>query len=518
MYSLPDDRVHVAQPGVDAADLAPGTADAGALLCVAARDPGQGPRCAAGRARHDRRPVLALPVRGQPRPRPGVRGALAAPRPGRRPGRPRALRGAADRRRARPKLRAPPTCSCWRRARETYGMVVTEALARGLPVVAAEVGGVPEALGRDRDGVAPGLLVPPDDPAALGAALRAWLGDAALRQRLRRAARERRAALPGWSTTDVRRRGRAGGGGAMSVTAIRVSPDWLDLREAADAGARSRDLVEQLRRQLPASPPAGDPRPRVRHRGDGPVAGAAAAGAAALGAPRLGRRPAAVAAADLPGPARRRRAGRRRGAAVRHHRGSRPDDLAGASLITASALLDLMTGDELARPGRRLRRSGMSRAAGAVGRRAGRAGPADPLDARVAAAFDAHQRRMTADGRLLGPDAVGGRRGRVPPARGPRCASGPAPGGSARAEAALAAEWLAAGSPPRSSRTRSSPPRPQPTRADGWPRREPGGSPSPSATPTCWWCRDERQSWPVARTGRSLAPSPGSTVEQIGTA
>jgi hypothetical protein len=32
--------------------------------------------------------------------------------------------------------------------------------------------------------------------------------------------------------------------------------------------------------------------------------------------------------------------------------------------------------------------------------------PADPLDQRVAAAFDAHQRRTTARGRLLGPDAV----------------------------------------------------------------------------------------------------------------
>ena len=84
---------------------------------------------------------------------------------------------------------------------ETYGMVVTEALARGLPVVAAEVGGVPEALGHGADGMPPGLLVPPGDPAALGAALRAWLGDAELRRRLRRAARERRASLAGWSTT-----------------------------------------------------------------------------------------------------------------------------------------------------------------------------------------------------------------------------------------------------------------------------------------------------------------------------
>ena len=80
-------------------------------------------------------------------------------------------------------------------------MVVTEALARGLPVVASEVGGVPEALGHGADGTRPGLLVPPDDPAALGDALRSWLEDADLRRRLRRAARERRASLRAWSTT-----------------------------------------------------------------------------------------------------------------------------------------------------------------------------------------------------------------------------------------------------------------------------------------------------------------------------
>ena len=84
---------------------------------------------------------------------------------------------------------------------ETYGMVVAEALARGLPVVAAEVGGVTEALGHAQDGTRPGLLVPPGDPAALGAALRDWLGDGELRRRLRRAARERRATLSGWAAT-----------------------------------------------------------------------------------------------------------------------------------------------------------------------------------------------------------------------------------------------------------------------------------------------------------------------------
>jgi glycosyltransferase involved in cell wall biosynthesis len=80
-------------------------------------------------------------------------------------------------------------------------MVVTEALAAGLPVVAAEVGGVPEALGHGAHGIRPGLLVSPGDPAALGGALRAWLGNADLRRRLRQAAGERRAALPGWSET-----------------------------------------------------------------------------------------------------------------------------------------------------------------------------------------------------------------------------------------------------------------------------------------------------------------------------
>jgi glycosyltransferase involved in cell wall biosynthesis len=60
---------------------------------------------------------------------------------------------------------------------------------------------VTEALGHGEDGIRPGLLVPAGDPAALGAALRDWLGDADLRARLRRAARERRASLRPWPAT-----------------------------------------------------------------------------------------------------------------------------------------------------------------------------------------------------------------------------------------------------------------------------------------------------------------------------
>jgi len=84
---------------------------------------------------------------------------------------------------------------------ETYGMVVTEALARGLPVIAAAVGGVPEAVGSTDAGDIPGILVPAGDPAALAAALRDWLGDNGLRQRLRAAAGSRRASLSGWPDT-----------------------------------------------------------------------------------------------------------------------------------------------------------------------------------------------------------------------------------------------------------------------------------------------------------------------------
>jgi glycosyltransferase involved in cell wall biosynthesis len=84
---------------------------------------------------------------------------------------------------------------------EPYGMVVTEALARGVPVVGTAVDGLPEALGRAPSGDLPGKLVPPGDPEALARGLRCWLTEPQLRRRLRAAALARRGTLPGWGAT-----------------------------------------------------------------------------------------------------------------------------------------------------------------------------------------------------------------------------------------------------------------------------------------------------------------------------
>jgi hypothetical protein len=192
----------------------------------------------------------------------------------------------------------------------------------------------------------------------------------------------------------------------LSADDVRVSPEWLVLREPADAAARSAELAERLERHLAA---AGR---LVIHDVGG--------GSGAMGrwlAPRLPGpqhwvvhdRDAGLlelAVADPPGPAAD-------GAAVtveaRRSDITRlaPGDLAGASLIAASALLDMLTADELARmlgACTGIGRCPVLLALTVVGRVA--LSPEDPLDGRVAAAFNAHQRRTTTAGRLLGPDAV----------------------------------------------------------------------------------------------------------------
>jgi glycosyltransferase involved in cell wall biosynthesis len=76
---------------------------------------------------------------------------------------------------------------------EGYGMVLAEALARGLPIVATSAGAIPGTVPADA-----GLLVPPGDPQALAVALRRAIADPALRERLATGARAARAGLPNW--------------------------------------------------------------------------------------------------------------------------------------------------------------------------------------------------------------------------------------------------------------------------------------------------------------------------------
>ena len=191
----------------------------------------------------------------------------------------------------------------------------------------------------------------------------------------------------------------------MSVETIRVSTEWLDLREGADAAARSRELVDGLRRHLPATGV------RVVHD--------LACGTGAVGrwlAPLLPGRQhwvlhdrdadlLDVAAGRCPAPAAD-------GAPVDVETRCSDitrlgaDDLAGAGLVTASALLDLLTREELDGLVDVCVRAGcpLLLTLSVVGHV--ELAPTDPLDTRVTAAFDAHQRQMTNHGRLLNPDAV----------------------------------------------------------------------------------------------------------------
>jgi hypothetical protein len=192
----------------------------------------------------------------------------------------------------------------------------------------------------------------------------------------------------------------------MTAETVRVSPAWLRLREPADAAARASDLVEQIQPYLPA--------------GDRALIHDLGCGTGSMGrwlAPRLSGtqhwmmydRDADLltgAAAQMPGTAAD-------GAAVTIETRQRditrldPGDLAGASLITASALLDMLTADEVGRFVTTCARAGcpVLVTISVIGQV--ELTPADPLDARVAGAFNAHQRRTTGGRRLLGPDAVG---------------------------------------------------------------------------------------------------------------
>lgn len=83
---------------------------------------------------------------------------------------------------------------------ETFGMVVTEALAHGIPAVVGAGTGSQEALALAGT-VLPGTAVEPDDHHGLEAVLRRWLTDPRLRTAWREAAAVARDRLPTWNQT-----------------------------------------------------------------------------------------------------------------------------------------------------------------------------------------------------------------------------------------------------------------------------------------------------------------------------
>lgn len=82
---------------------------------------------------------------------------------------------------------------------EGYGMVFAEALAFGLPVIAARTGAVPDVVPESA-----GLLVPANDTEALTAALQSLLTREDLRRQLQTGARQAASTLPSWAETAER--------------------------------------------------------------------------------------------------------------------------------------------------------------------------------------------------------------------------------------------------------------------------------------------------------------------------
>ncbi|HWB36505.1 MAG TPA: glycosyltransferase family 4 protein, partial [Rugosimonospora sp.] len=199
-YALAPGEVHAAPPGVDPAEPAAGSAGGGRLLCVGAVSPHKGHDVLLAALARNAHLDWRLTCAGTLDRDPGFVARL----------RERAhADGIADRVSFTGPLAGVELAYAYADAdllvlasrAETYGMVVTEALARAVPVVATAVGGLPDTLGRVSDRTRPGMLVRRADPAGLGRALCAWLTDPDLRKRLRTAASERRGTLSGWELT-----------------------------------------------------------------------------------------------------------------------------------------------------------------------------------------------------------------------------------------------------------------------------------------------------------------------------
>ncbi|MEV7327792.1 class I SAM-dependent methyltransferase [Micromonospora sp. NPDC093244] len=190
----------------------------------------------------------------------------------------------------------------------------------------------------------------------------------------------------------------------MTVQETMPFADWLRLREPADAAARAEDLLDAVRARLAGDRPAvvhdlgsgtgsmsrwlaarlPGPQHWILHDRDADLLARAAEGmtgvASADGAP--------VTVSTRCGDLTRLTAA----------------DLADGSLVTASALLDMLTAEEVDRVVAACVGRPTLFAVSVTGRV--RLTPGDPLDEAVQDAFNDHQRRTVDGRRLLGPDAA----------------------------------------------------------------------------------------------------------------
>ncbi|AZS70309.1 SAM-dependent methyltransferase [Streptomyces lydicus] len=230
----------------------------------------------------------------------------------------------------------------------------------------------------------------------------------------------------------------------------RFAPRWLELRERADAAARAPELLRPLRawlaaRTAPAGPPGSPHGLVIRDLGCG-IGSMGRWLAVRLPGPQqwilhdldpalldlAGARMPVTAADGMP-------------VAATTARGDlaalTADDFAGTSLVTASALLDLLTHDEV---------EDLAEACVGAGTPAllalsvaGRVelSPSDPFDAEITDAFNDHQRRTDQGRALLGPDAVAAAVAAFE-RRGATVLVQSSPWRLGCAESALTAEWL----------------------------------------------------------------------------
>ncbi len=192
-YGVPADRIARVGPGTDRGPIASGSksTDCRHLLCVATINPGKGHailvRALANIPERNWRLTCAGSLSRDPETVARVRRLLAESQLDDRV----TLAGDLDK---------AGLSACYDSAdvfvlatlRETYGMAVAEAIARGLPVVSTATGEIANITGGG------GVIVPPGDVDAFAAAVSSVLRDAHLRDRLRAQAARARERLRTW--------------------------------------------------------------------------------------------------------------------------------------------------------------------------------------------------------------------------------------------------------------------------------------------------------------------------------